>query len=112
MALDRTKFYVKSDDASYGTWTDPEAGIAYKFAPLDHSLESVRYLPKRLDNTRRCNGFPPFAPESQYHVFENGVLYDRKIGREASFDRFADRLFNLRSFLRGNFKNGEYVSYA
>ncbi len=70
MGLERERFAVLFDDASYGKWVDAENGFYYYFSNGGQAFVSKTYFPRRADDEQRCNGFPPYAPDAQYWTFE------------------------------------------
>ncbi len=70
MGLERERFAVLFDDASYGKWVDAENGFYYYFSNGGQAFISKTYFPRRSDNELRCNGFPPYAPDALYAPYE------------------------------------------
>lgn len=111
LKLDQSKFFVSGDDAFYGTWTDPEAGVQRYFMNMTESLLWIKYIPKRADNTRRCDGFPPFVPEAQYYPFETRYFNNPKAGKDAGMDYLvAGSLFNI--VYQAKQAKGKYKPYV
>ena len=86
LGLDQSKYFISADDAFYGTWTDPANGLGYHFNQGDRELMDIWYIPKRSDNDRRCDGFPPYRPEGHYYPYDKYGLYDPKRPRDSLFD--------------------------
>ena len=82
LKLDRNKFTSKSDDAFNGTWTNAEEGLSYDFGYIDQEFDSISYIPKKTDNHLRCNGFPPYMPESQYQEFDTISFHNPKLSKK------------------------------
>lgn len=86
LKLDRSKFSHMVDDAVYGTWTNPVEGRTYYFGSFDKELRSKGYIPKKSDNqTYRCNGFPPYAPEGRHYPMDYLQFYNPKPKRKEGF---------------------------
>lgn len=86
LKLDESKYFVSGDDAFFGTWTDPEAGVQLYFGNMIQSLYWIKYIPKRSDNARRCNGFPSFVPEAQYYAYRTSPFYNPKGGKDRGME--------------------------
>lgn len=85
--LDKSKLFSSFDDAMFGKWTDPEAGLQYNFSRQVENLVSIRYIPKRSDNSLRCDGFPPFTPEAQYFTMDQYRFYDKTLSKKENIER-------------------------
>ncbi|HUR96665.1 MAG TPA: hypothetical protein VMZ26_01230, partial [Pyrinomonadaceae bacterium] len=108
--LDQSKFFVSGDDAVFGTWTDPVAGVQRYFRNMDQALLSITYIPKRLDNARRCKGFPPFVPEAQYYAYEREPFNDPKVGKDGGMNSLVASLVNL--VFQAKESKGKYRPYV
>jgi hypothetical protein len=102
LKLDETKFFITSDDAMYGTWTEPILGVQYSFMNTRMAFNYIKYIPRREDNYRRCDGFPPYVPEAYYFSLDESTLHDPKRNKtDDKFDPVA-RLENALIHLRAN----------
>lgn len=111
LGLDESRFFVSGDDAFFGTWTDPDAGVQLYFRNMTESLLWIKYIPRRADNTRRCKGFPPFVPEAQYYPFETRPFNDPKAGKDGGMDNLvAGSLVNL--IYQAKESKGKYKPYV
>jgi hypothetical protein len=110
LKVDENKFSYTADDAFFQTWTNPEAGLQY-YSDGRGDFISVTYLPKKSDNNLRCNGFPPFAPETRHMMYEYVPFYTKKLSRKKNLDLLFSRFGNIKWQFLYNFKNG-YKAYA
>jgi len=108
LKLDQSKFFVYGDDAYYGTWTDPKSGIQRYFGLMNQTLIWIKYIPTRADNSRRCNGFPPFVPEAYYGALEARSFNNPKA--DEGMDDLVDSLFNV--IYRASKSKGKYKPYV
>ncbi len=96
LKLDRTKFTYSVDDAFYGSWRNSEEGLIYYFGNVDSNLESITYIPKKSDNqTLRCDGFPPFAPEGNHMRFDYMNFYSMEKNRKENLYELKVRFDNI-----------------
>ncbi|MGB4987742.1 MAG: hypothetical protein WBO10_00775 [Pyrinomonadaceae bacterium] len=111
LKLIESKYFISGDDAFYGTWTDPEAGVQYYFMNMSQNLLRVTYIPARKDNTFRCNGFPPSVPEAQYYPYETRLFYNPKEGKDGGMDYLiAGSLYGIA--YKAKESKGKYVPYV
>ena len=78
---------------------------------MSQELQWVRYIPLRVDNSFRCDGFPPYVPEAQYYAFESTRFFDPRDGKDGGFDSIVSvYLFNLMYQMKE--RKGAYRAYA
>jgi hypothetical protein len=78
LKLSKKKLFVSVDDAFFANWTDPDAGLQYYFRSYDQFLDSIKFIPKRSDNDKRCDGYPPYKPEGYHYTMERYRFYYSK----------------------------------
>jgi len=104
LKLSDKDFAISVDDAMYATWTDAVAGKQYYFMNGRMALREIRYIPRRIDNDRRCDGFPPFTPEGYHYTMESIVFHSSSRNkRDDQFDPLY-RLDNSLLTLNQNYK--------
>jgi hypothetical protein len=103
LKLDERKFLSSVDDAFFGSWTNAEEGFQYYFSNVRKELISITYIPKKSDNIRRCDGFPPFAPEAQYFTMDKYSLHNKFLSEEESIVR----LYSISDTIIANAVNDE-----
>ncbi|MEQ1605273.1 MAG: hypothetical protein ABL999_10440 [Pyrinomonadaceae bacterium] len=109
--LVESKYFISGDDAFYGTWTDPEAGVQYYFMNMSQQLQRIKYIPTRKDNAQRCDGFPAYVPEAQYYPYESRLFYNPKAGKDGGMDYLvAGSLFNI--VYQATESKGKYIPYV
>lgn len=109
--LEESKFFVSGDDAFYGTWTDPVAGVQYYFMNMSQQLLRVTHIPLRADNDKRCDGFPPYVPEAQYYAYDSGPFFNPTAGKDGGMDHLvAGSLLNIA--YQATESKGKYVPYV
>ncbi len=109
--LDESRYFISGDDAFFGTWTDPVRGVQLYFRNMNQSLLWIKYIPTQADNARRCDGFPPFAPEAQYYLYEEMLFNNPKAGKDGGMDSLvALGLFNI--VYRAKESKGKYKGYV
>jgi hypothetical protein len=101
LKLDEKRFSISTDDALYATWTEPIIGLQYYFMHGRMSLIYVTYIPRREDNDKRCDGFPPYTPEAHYFTMDTDLLHnpnraktDDKLSPAARLDNAYIQLVN------------------
>ena len=104
--LDRNKFTVDVDDILSQTWTDAEEGLIYSFQQeIQLKLSGISYIPKKSDDHLRCNGFPPYSPETQYFTMMTFRFYNSTLNKKdglymmfAYADSFIIHTMNTKDF--------------
>lgn len=110
--LDKSKFSIRVDDTLRATLTNADEGISYSFSDVAHSftqkLDYITYIPKKSDNYLRCDGFPPYSPDSQYYPIYQSSFYRPELSKKEDLDRifalsdsFIIDLLNGKETLRG-----------
>lgn len=111
LKLGKDKFFISGDDAFYGTWTDPVAGVQYYFMNMSQQLLRVTHIPLRSDNDKRCDGFPPYVPEAQYYAYGSSPFFNPKEGKDGGMDWLvAGNLVNVA--YQATQSKGNYIPYA
>jgi hypothetical protein len=82
LRLDERIYFRQNDDAMYGTWTNLDSGVAYYFMNSRQVLLSIRYIPRLIDNSLRCDGFPPYVPETLYFAVECSLFHNPKVAKK------------------------------
>ena len=109
LGLKEKGFSVSGDDAFYGTWTNADLGIQYYFGNISEDFLWTKYIPTRIDNQLRCDGFPPFAPEGQ-HYGESTFFYDPREGKDGGFDAVFSWVYNTLVLVKES--DGKYNAFA
>lgn len=104
-------YFISADDAQYGTWTEPERGIQYRFMNTSQNLLEVRYIPSRKDNASRCDGFPPYAPEAQYPAYDSTLFYNPNAGKDGGMEFLVQGSLLSISY-PAKASEGKYVPYV
>jgi len=95
LKLDKSKFFIIGTDTMDGIWTNSEQGLQYYFSTIDRAFLSLTYIPKSSNNNLRCNGFPPFVPESQHSPLESFYLQKKSLYKKENLSELYARLDNF-----------------
>lgn len=104
LKLDANRFALLANDTADGNWVDSQEGLIYHFKLLDRELTAITYIPKKSDYELRCDGFPPYSPESMYSPLIEQAFDQRLNEIYARTDGFLFNLFNA--------GNTEYKGYV
>lgn len=110
--LVEANYFVSADDAQYGTWTEPERGIQYRFINTSQNLLEVRYIPSRKDNATRCDGFPPYTPEAQYPAYDSTLFYNPNAGKDGGMEFLIQGAPLLNVLYSAKASEGKYIPYV
>jgi hypothetical protein len=110
------QFLMSTDVANYQAWIDPENGLSYGMSLQSHDdrfdfvVDSLNYIPTRADNSYRCDGFPPYAPERDYFTMDTPRFLNPALESKDAFFTNVAQIDNL--FIHLNSNRGQNVGYA
>jgi len=110
------QYQMTTDVADRASWIDPDKGIAYsvELGPhgdrLDFLIRPVTFIPTRSDNDRRCDGFPPYAPERYYFTLLTSRFINPELSEKDALNVLVADIDNLAAYVLAN--NGKYTGFV